>query len=157
MKKRLLMWGLATVVTSVLLICGLFVFYPPSPFPKDIRSNTTTPLYYPTKLPPKFTINQNSFSEKNGVVLYSFDTPDGNKLNVTVEKAPKNYNFDDLYGTTMEDTKTVATPLGSAHIGTLGENTMASLVTGGTWILAVYSQSGASDDLASIMKSFKLY
>ena len=69
----------------------------------------------------------------------------------------KNYSFDDLYGTTMEDTKTVATPLGSAHIGTLGENTMASLVTGGTWILAVYSQSGASDDLASIMKSFKLY
>src|ERR1700733_1000499 len=114
MKKQLLIWSLATLLTAILVTGGLFIFYPPNPFPKDMRSHAAAPLYYPTQLPPRFTINQDSFSQTNNVIIYSFDTPDGNKLHFSIEKVPAGYDFDRLYGITLQDTKTVATPLGTA-------------------------------------------
>ncbi len=155
--KKWIIASSTVLALALLATAGLWWWTHRNPFPSDIRKDAGIPLYYPTKLPPKFKIIPDSFSQKHGVVLYSFDTPEGNKLNFTIEKAPSNYNFDELYGTTMENTKTVATSFGTAHIGTLGENTMGSLVTGNTWILATYSQAGANDDVTAIIQSLKRY
>jgi hypothetical protein len=159
MKKRLAIFGsIAILLTAALAAGGIWWWQTHrNPFPADIRQNTVTPLYFPTKVPTGFKLNPDSFSQKRGVVLYNFDTPDGDKLHITIEKKPAKYDLNQLYNSTLQDTKTVAVPLGTAHIGTLGLNTMANLVVGDTWIMAVYSQPGATDDLTNIMKSLKRY
>jgi hypothetical protein len=136
---------------------GLALFYRPNPFPAGIRANAVTPLYYPAHLPAGFKLNPDSFAQKHGVTLYNFDAPDGNKLHITIEKTTPKLDLNHLNSDTMTETQTIATPSGTAHIGNLGDNTMANLVIDGTWVMAVYSQPKATDDLAAIMKSLRRF
>lgn len=157
MRRRFFIYGCLCVLLCSLLFGGWLLHrHYANPFPAGIRKTAVVSLWYPTQLPGSITPDPHSFSQRGNVVLYDFNAVD-TKLHFTLQRTAPAFNFDQFYSKTLTNAKTITTPNGTAHIGNMGPNTVASMVVGDTWVMAIYNQRDFSDELVPIMQSLHRY
>lgn len=103
------------------------------------------PLYYPTKLPAKYSIDSTSITYDKGVALYQIHYGDNGTIAVANQAKPADVLFDDFYNRLLKNKADVFNAHGKAVIGTADSKTIGSLVTDKTWVLL--TASGSIDKL----------
>ena len=126
--------------------------------PKAILEQAKFPIYIPKKLPGTYTIDPDSYTFEEEVVLFRAKDSAGGVIAITEQKKPANFNYDNFYATNFKGPKTIngtkyPTVLGSRSIG---RAKLLSIVTDKTWIM-VSTTSPVGDSLDEIAASLKEY
>jgi hypothetical protein len=150
---RLLVIGFVVVCALV----GAFLIFNQhlhsDPLPKSVKEQAHFPLYYPTKVPPKFRFDSAAYDASANVVTYDYSTPDGGKIFFSLQPKPSNFNFDDFRKKQLSGAHQVSIPLGTATIGVLQGQTVSSVVTDKTWILIGSGEKVSIDQLEKVSQS----
>lgn len=159
MRPEILLLLCAVVVTCGVIVSTFLVprFWHKNPFPSEIMQAATLPLYYPKELPYGYQIDADSFAIKKGLAIYHFQNASKETININIQKLPADFNVEQTFNKSFTNRKSVSTVYGTAHIGTLNGKTVANLVDGDTWVMAVYNGPGLEDDLATLMRSLERY
>ena len=136
-------------VLVLIIIAGAgayFLFFVShDPIPQNIRSQVSFTLYYPSSLPPGWSIDKSSFyaDPSDQVVGYRLKGQNG-YLGITIQPAPNGFDFNNFYTKQLGDTTQFLTPLGQGAIGKANNNYIGSLDTTTSWVLTSSSSSGIS-------------
>ena len=145
--KRIILIASVLVVLVAGAGIGMYVYSTSDPIPKSVSSQVNFPLFYPTALPQQWTLDKSSFdADPNAkIVSYVLNGPSGN-LNITIQSAPKSFDFNNFYTKRLSGTLQFLTPLGQGAVGkAIGTNQLVgSLVTSSSWVLASPSSSGVT-------------
>lgn len=129
----------------------------PIPVPLSIRQEVNFTVYYPvqSKLPTGYTLDTNSFTGDNNVVVYVVRY--GNqKLTFSVEQKPSNSDIQAFYAQHMPLHSTVSSPAGTAAIGSINNQTVVSLPTKtNAWLLITCPLNVNSQQLDQVIRSLK--
>lgn len=147
-----------------LLIIGVLLFVLSNlktydPIPESIQRSVSFSLYFPdsNKLPFGYSLDKNSFSSNGQAVLYTVNR--GNtRLIFTIQSRPTNLQIQSFYTNHMPLHNNVNTPVGTAAIGVINNETVASLPTdSNAWILITapinFNQNLLNQTLQSITKA----
>jgi hypothetical protein len=110
----------------------------PNPVPVSIQRKVNFPVYYPvqSKLPVGYTLNTSSFSVGNGAAVYAVSYNQGKKIVFAVQQKPSAVDIQGFYTTHMPLHSDVNTPVGTAAIGVINQQTVVSLPTkSNAWLL----------------------
>jgi hypothetical protein len=126
------------------------------PIPKQYRSNLSFSVYYPnkSKLPIGYSVNNKSYvNPVKNVLVYAIDYG-ANHLNVALQVKPSASALQEFVRVHLPLNKTVATTLGTATIGVLNNQAVASLPTSGnTWIIISGPTSVNQQKLIQVINS----
>lgn len=134
-----------------------------SPVPAGIRSAVTFPIYYPDakRLPAGYSLNASSFQKvQDGVVLYSINRDDGQRISMTEEESPGDKVIDDFNKNSIPLHTSVNTALGQANIGAYGQapnsrTVVSLLVKNGPWLIITAPSNASQSDIKQIIESLK--
>lgn len=124
-----------------------------APIPSEIVRRVTFPLYYPAALPKGYELARDSFSSTSQVVTYYVRYEGTKKLIFSLQPKPADFDFEGFYLKQLFGAKEILTPIGKATIGTMGETTIASVVSDRTWILIQAPDGIQTAELEAIAKS----
>lgn len=161
MRGKRLFLGISIVLAIALASLAAFLYFSrdKNPIPKNIRSSTTFPLYYPEKVPQGWAIQKTSFTKTADVVMYRITNIDNPQkaVSISIQPQPKAFNFDKFYRETLAKSTQFTTGLGLAAIGE-GENgyKIGSISTGDSWILITSNSNHvANSDLRALLSSLR--
>lgn len=152
-------WGIIGIVVGIVLItaAAFWALSPRSPFSSDIAESVSFPLYYPTKFPTNYTIDQSSISSNNQAVLYRIINTknNGRTIFVSIQAKPDGMNFDDFYNHHLTNPVSHVTSNGSVVIGQENNGTLGGLLTDKVWIIVTSADETASDRILTILASLQ--
>jgi hypothetical protein len=99
------------------------------------QKNVSFPVLIPEKLPSGFTYKKGSVKTSFGIVLYSLQDGKDKSISFSQQAKPPISNFDDFYNRVLTNRTSVLSTQGKAVLGTNGNQTIGSLITGKSWIL----------------------
>lgn len=131
-----------------------------SPFSQQLVENIGFPLYYPAKLPAGFRIELNSIKAAEGVVVYVVSDESEEKIvSVSLQVQPEGLTLDGINQTVKADNlRKLITPNGEASVGLSSSEgrTIASILTGKTWVLINMEDGALSDsDVDLLLNNLK--
>ena len=103
----------------------------PDPVPASIRQAVNFPVYYPAQLPMGAYIDKKSFSESQGVVVFTVVYDTNKRLVFTEQAPPPDYDYQSLQG----DAKKMSSSIGDAYAGALGNNTAVTIHNDKAWVI----------------------
>lgn len=125
--------------------------------PRHIVERINFSVYLPKKLPGNYYVESNSFTLKEGVLIFKAIDGTGGVITFTEQQKPKDFNFDDFYKQHLKEARTLSdTPYPSTY-GLNGKTKMVSIVTEDTWIIGNSSSSLHKDDMQHIAQNIKVY
>jgi hypothetical protein len=155
-------FSLKLVIICVVVICvvggGIFFALNRSghdPLPYTVKQQAHFQLYYPTFVPDGFRFDEAAYDPSTKVVTYDYSTINGNRIYFSLQPKPAGFNFDKFNKKQLTGTSQVATPLGTATVGVLQEQTVSSIVTDKTWIIISSGEKVSLDQLQQVSKSLK--
>lgn len=142
---------------------GWFVFHKTSsqapaktsPVPQNIKQAVSFPIYYPDakKLPAGYTFNPASFSTGSGAVEFTV-TNGGQKIAFTEQAKPSAQDLQNFASSRIPLHININTPVGTALLGAIGNNSVVSLPTNGsTWLLAFAPSNLSQTSLEAVLNS----
>lgn len=149
------------IIILTLLGCGGYFGYTKyrqkNPFPVDIVQQSKLSLFYPSKLPAGFAVDQSSMQVTNGITAFSAING-SQKLVFTQQKTPASFNFGAFYSQSLTDTNHFTTSYGQAAVGKNSGRWLGSLVSGDTWLLlSTNSAQPTSGDMRFVLNNVKKY
>jgi hypothetical protein len=99
------------------------------------QKEVSFPVLAPDKLHDGFTYKKGSVKTSSGIVLYSLQDGKDKSVSVSQQAKPAISNFDDFYNRVLTNRTSVLSTQGKAVLGTNGNQTIGSLITGKSWIL----------------------
>jgi hypothetical protein len=149
---RYMVWGLI----PVLLIGGALAVFlltrhhdPNQVALKNAEKSVSFPLYYPSGLASYFFLDRGSISTTNSIVIFTIDRDDGQKIFVTEQALPRNFNLSIITGTQA------TLPIGKLVIGDGFIGYRAAIKTPKTLIFLTSSSTLSTGDFSAVVKSFK--
>lgn len=169
-RRRLtfLVAGLALIIAMLSLALGWVLIHPfPKPtqsapqslVPEQIRRSVPFAIYYPdpAKLPAGYHLDTNSFSTGNQAVLYTVKYAHNQHIVFTVQAKPSEADLKTFYANRLPLRTEVSTAVGTAAIGALGNQTIASLpTTGAAWLIITAPPDLKPGVLEQIIKALRL-
>lgn len=125
----------------------------PDPIPVNIKQEADFTLYYPQKLPAGFRFDEAKYDASTRVVTYDYVADGGNKLYFSLQPKPTGFNFDNFDKEQLSGAHQTDTPIGTATIGILQQETVSSVVADKTWILISAGEKISLDQLEQVSKS----
>ena len=156
-KKRVLYLVTALAVIGISYACFELFFVTRDPIPSKIRSQVSFTLFYPKKMPSGWSIDKSSFYSDtvDQVVGYRLKSSHGD-LGITIQPIPKSFNFSAFYTQRLAGAVQFLTPLGQGAIGTAQGQTVGSLETTSSWVLASpTSKSITTPEIQSILSNLQ--
>jgi|GEM_PF-1791285 len=132
--------ALAAGLALLVVIGGLgAAFWASStPIPQAARQGITFPLYYPKTLPQGYTVDAQSFTQKDKTVIFSIKGPGGKNIAVSQQHLPVGLDLSvhkNPAGIKLPDERNFTTGIGQAQMSLWGDKMVASLVTNETWLI----------------------
>lgn len=162
LRIRLPQFRLKTLLVLAVIAClagiaALFLISNSSrdPFPESVKQQAHFPLYYPTELPEGFRFDQAAYDASVNVMTYDYSTPDGNRIYFSLQPKPKKFDFDRFNKKQLTGTSQVETPVGTATVGVLQEQTVSSVVTDKTWVLITSGEKVSLQQLQQVSQSLR--
>jgi hypothetical protein len=164
-KKRVVALLIGT--GCLLLIAGaigswlLLRHSPPSvdPFNTTILAATKFTLYYPESIPLTYHTDLKSVSTPQpGVVVFDLINPHGQKIYISQETRPSEFNFGGYYND-FTDLREKVINQGTIATGYIngGQTVIGSLVTNGTWVIAnTKDHTVTPTELTALLQSLTL-
>jgi hypothetical protein len=147
----------AVTLLVIVLVVGLG-HHAKDPVPKIIRENSKLAIYYPdqSKLPDGYTLDEKSFSAGNQAILYTVTYGNGQRISFTLQAKPSSQSLQVFYAKQIPLHTTLHTSNGTATIGALGNQIIASLPTDkNTWILLTAPGGINQNALHQVLRSLK--
>jgi hypothetical protein len=145
------------VIVVVAVITGAVIFVVRNsqhdPLPADVKQEANFALYYPKEVPSGFHFDQAKYDASTRVVTYDYTTSDGNKLYFSLQPKPAKFNFDNFNKKQLAGAHQTETPVGTATIGILQQETVSSVVTDKTWIIISAGEKVSLDQLDQVSRS----
>jgi hypothetical protein len=146
----------------VLVIIGLAYIFMyahktsrPGSIPKKIKESASFTLYYPTELPPGYSVKQESFSQATAVLTYYAENSHGQKIFFSEQALPDKAAMDDFNSRALQNQTNISTNSGKASIGTLNNRTTGSLTASQTWVLITASDDSARTAITDALRNLK--
>ena len=114
-------------------------------------------LYYPTKLPVGYEVDESTISSGDGVVIYQISHTSGDKINVSLQKKPDGFDYEEFYRETLQSPKSELLPIGKITFGKINRGSLASIEAGNTWILINSTSPLEYDQLKPLIQAFENY
>jgi hypothetical protein len=147
--------GVGIVIAGVFLLSRLYA-HATDPVPARISSAVSFPIYLPEspKLPAGFKLETGSFSARDNAVIYDVLGPHSVKLVFTLQKQPSAADIQSFYSTRMPLSIPVSTSVGTAEIGSLLNEQVASLpIINGPWVLVTAPLNFNQSNLKQILQA----
>ena len=149
-KKR----TLAIIVASILVIGGVLGFFwwahkAFSPFPPEIVSRATFPLYFPEQTPVGLMLDTHSFSSTSQVVTYNYIYEGSKRLIVSIQPL-KGVDTDQFNATNK-----FTTHIGTAYVVDLDSRTTAAVVGQKSLVLINAPQKIAVDTMNQFINNLR--
>lgn len=159
-KRRFRMSILLALICIILLGAGLLTHTqlsePKIKIPSKIIQQASFPVYMPQKLPEKYTVEHDSFSFQEEVLVFKARDDAGGSIVFSEQRKPNDFDFDAFY---KKQFRNVASLDGTAHTtvsGKVGDGRpFLSIVTDETWIFMTASNSLSDDDMRRIANSIE--
>lgn len=152
------MWIIGGIVAIIGIGSGyLFLHRNSAPIPQAIRTSFDFPLFYPSKLPEGWRIDDKSFSKGVEVLTYTAITDTNQKVVISIQPQPKAFDFDNFYKETLGKSSQFTATLGQGATGEgEGGYKIGSLTTGDSWILiSTTSKDVSAKDLRETITGMK--
>jgi hypothetical protein len=117
---------------------------------QKIAKNVSFPLFYPDNMPNFFFMDNGSVQSSNGIVFFSIDRVDQQKIYVTEENLPPGFNLNQVTGTRSDIPN-----VGTMVIGTGFQGYRAVIQAKNTLIFVSGSSKINVTDFGQVAKSFK--
>lgn len=156
MQKRA--WLIASVVVLLVavLVAGWFVRpWTSGPIPRAYRKGLDFALYYPTRLPPGYSVDQHSFKRQGTVLIFSIAAPNGKNIAASEQALPINGPAHQATAAPVQipGEKHFTTSIGDAHISLWGDKYVSDVITDQTWLILNVTGFTA-DEATAITQSF---
>jgi len=152
-RTQLIIAGLVLVSISVVAF-AVVKLNTPNPIPETIRSQVSFPLYYPTKAPANWHVDESSYSATSDVVMYTLNNDAGQKFFVSIQPPPSNFNYDG-FKKQFSGNDEFNTDLGSVFIGNVATSAIASIRTNdGSWIIISAADPATKSELPTLARYF---
>jgi len=129
-----------------------------NPVPLAIRRSVRFPVYYPNpaQLPAGYRLDTASFTSSSLVVVYDVDYGHGQKLAFSVQQKPSRTAIQAFYANHLPLHTTISTAAGTATIGAIGSQTIASLPTNSqTWLIIAGPLNINQQQLSQVLHSIQ--
>lgn len=128
-------------------------------FPAAVAGKTLFPIYAPSQLPAGYKVDQESFSNDEGVLVFSLSHDSGRSIAVTEQSVPAGFDFTSFYDKQVQNAKKVEGSQFQAVVGQAsrngpGNNQLLSVRTDDTWIMAS-SQTASQDELEFVARHLR--
>jgi hypothetical protein len=145
--RKMFIWiGLATL--AAVLCGGIVLIRNSGPLPKQIRTNTSFTLYYPSSLPKGYTYDKKLTRQDAGIVFYNFRS-DKHVISVSQQALPDHPpDINNLGGFSKLDVTA-----GKAAVGISGSSPTAIVLTNSTIITINGSKDTPQDVVATLAKN----
>jgi len=166
--RHLAAWGGAGLVTIAVMVAGILIRAKhahhvnsepiATPFTADIMASVKFPLYYPTKLPSGFHIDQRTVTEPQAnVVVFDIVAPTGQKLYMSEEDSPAHINILN-YDNNLVDLQKNYTAERNIAVGFLVYNheLVGSWSNSDTWIIVSCHADITRGQIMAMLLSLKL-
>lgn len=127
--------------------------------PQQIVDKTLFPIYVPSQLPAGYRIVENSFSNDEGVLVYSMKNDASHTIALTEQSVPAGFDFTSFYDKQMTDARKVDGAQFPSVIGSVanGANSrLLSIQADTTWIMAS-TQNAPQSDLEFIARNLRKF
>ncbi len=160
LKPRILRW-LVILIIILIIVGSIFVFWTikhrrsESPIPLAISEKALYEIYYPSKLPVGYTINQNSFNLSDGILLFGVSDGANHNIAFTEQAKPKDFDFNH-FNSGLKDAKNLAnTPYTNVLGKTSAGATLLSVTGDTTWLIISSNSSLTEADWRLIAQNLK--
>jgi hypothetical protein len=158
--RRLYRWRLAGgVIFIVIVILGAYLFFTfqdAGTLPKNVTKASNLTLYYPTKLPKGYRLDQSTAKYSGGVVFFTLKDVAGNRQVVFTEQAaPANPPDFDAIQKSYSNFKKISIAGGQGVIGTYRQAPTAIILTNTTLINMSGSSNTPLDTATALVKSLQ--
>lgn len=129
-----------------------------SPIPASISQATPFSIFYPesTQLPKGYIFDTASLSASSQAIVYSVTYGQGKKIAFTLQKKPSENELKTFHANQIPLRNEVNVPIGTASIGVLNNQTLASLPTDkNSWLIITAPQDINQDDLRQVLKALR--
>jgi hypothetical protein len=128
--------------------------------PEDISSKLVFPVYYPSELPGRFSIDSSSDitqpEDAEDVVIIHAQDDMGRTLDISQQALPSAYEFNQYFGEFTEE-YFVDTPIGKATVGSSEDMPiLASIATDKTLIIITTSRNISKAEFETLLKNLTL-
>lgn len=161
-KRKNLFIGVAGIVVIAIIGGGFFYITGSnnSPVPSKLSKAVDFPVYYPDpkKLPNGYSLNEKSFkSPQSGVIVYAVSYGKGQKLVFSVQHKPSSDDLASFVKTYIPINRQVLTLAGTATVGAIGQQTVASLPTDtNAWIIVTGPANAfGSNDFSQVLQALR--
>jgi hypothetical protein len=148
----------AIIIVATGVVFGLTIAQKaPWPDPQLIsaKQSTSWPLYYPETLPKGFKFQKQSVKQSDAVVIYTLLYEKDKKLFVSAVPKPAGVQFSDFYNRVLSNKIAVLSTQGTAVMGSVNHQLVASLVTDKSWITMNAPSGIDTTALQSLLTSLK--
>jgi hypothetical protein len=157
MKRFLNKKAVSAAIIALMIVAGAAYAFASgtNPLPRTVRKQASYTLYYPAKLPAGYSFDQSTARFADGVVTYSLSGPGGHNVLVSEQSPPGDFDVENFNAAQIKERTTIQTPNGTAYVGTVESNRVASQVSQGTWILITGPKDVTADSIGAIISSLK--
>lgn len=149
-------WLAISIVTLVIIVAAVpvyyFVYRVNDPIPRAIKEQAGFTLFYPSKLPPTYKIDTESFQYNEQRVTYTISSPSQPRILVTIQPKPTDYDTEN-FNQKLPGRSSLNTDYGSAVIGQVGSGKLGSLVSDDVWVLISAPKEVRSKAFNEVTKS----
>lgn len=158
-QKLIIVFAAVTVVICVSLAVAFIALRsakPQPPIPAAIAQKANFPVYAIQKLPKGYEIVPDSFKFSENVVIFEARS-ETQKISITEQQKPKNFNFEDFYQEQVTERAKLADVPFDSNTGTLrdGKTNILSVTTDKTWIFVTTQATLSTDSWATIARNIK--
>jgi hypothetical protein len=155
-----LLAGGAVLIAAIAVGVGVLLLAPllsKSPVPAEIADKALFDVYYPSRLPAGYTIDQDSFQfVENDVLVFSAKKADGSGTIAFTEQAkPEDYDFNE-FNKGLNKPQKLHSGDYTAILGQLGDNQpILSVTSDSTWVLVRSEARVSAQDYKTIAGGLK--
>ena len=154
-------WSVAVAVivaSAVLAVAGITVRSVTEPkfFSTEAQKQAGFPLYHPARLPEGYKADKTTVSMVASVVTYQIKHAAKEPLLVSLQPRPNNFDVESFNKEVISEGISLTVPAGTATIGRLRENQVASVLTNETWVLISDPNLIPQQDLKFIVQNLTL-
>ena len=139
-KKQLVSLGIAALIAMICAGATIFWYrkHVSSIVPSALVEKLLFPIYAPAHLPAGYTIDQKSFTIREGnILVFQALNSAGANIAITEEASPTGFNFSSFYQANLSNIRNLDGTRYTSVMGILESNDWSalSITTGTTWVL----------------------
>lgn len=137
------------------LVLAMFFLPTVAKVPNQVMQKAGFAIFVPRSLPGTFAVNEDSFSNQEGAVIFNATDDTGSSLVFSEQKKPIDFNFTDFYEKQMKNTQVVDNTPFTTVLGKAVDQdvTLISIVAKDTWVLVSSRVPLSQDNAKTISQS----